>query len=162
MTPKEHAIFELQADIKFRQVGGPVLVEDTCLSFDAWNELPGPYMYVCISLFPPLLSLLASSLSSRCLLPFLFLFLPHSSSLFFLSLLGQDVPPSPAPCSRPPHSTPRSQTNTSTTNSKWFLKEVGPDGMHKLLVGFEDKSAQAICTFAYCEGPGKEPISTLR
>lgn len=28
------------------QVGGPVLVEDTCLSFDAFNELPGPYMYV--------------------------------------------------------------------------------------------------------------------
>lgn len=29
---------------------------------------------------------------------------------------------------------------------------------HKLLAGFEDKSAQAVCTFAYCEGPGKEPI----
>jgi len=24
---------------------GPVLVEDTCLSFDAMGELPGPYMY---------------------------------------------------------------------------------------------------------------------
>lgn len=29
---------------------------------------------------------------------------------------------------------------------------------HKLLAGFEDKSAQAVCTFAYCEGPGAEPI----
>lgn len=29
---------------------------------------------------------------------------------------------------------------------------------HKLLAGFEDKSAQAVCTFAYCEGPGHEPI----
>jgi inosine triphosphate pyrophosphatase len=29
---------------------------------------------------------------------------------------------------------------------------------HKLLAGFEDKSAQAVCTFSYCEGPGKEPI----
>ena len=28
------------------QVGGPVLVEDTCLCFDAFNELPGPYVYV--------------------------------------------------------------------------------------------------------------------
>lgn len=27
-------------------VGGPVLVEDTCLCFDALNGLPGPYMYV--------------------------------------------------------------------------------------------------------------------
>lgn len=27
-----------------------------------------------------------------------------------------------------------------------------------MLVGFEDKSAQAICTFVYCEGPGHEPI----
>ena len=28
--------------------------------------------------------------------------------------------------------------------------------MHKLLAGFEDKSAQAVCTFAYCEGPEKD------
>lgn len=28
------------------QVKGPVLVEDTCLSFNAWGELPGPYMYI--------------------------------------------------------------------------------------------------------------------
>ena len=27
-------------------VKGPVLVEDTCLCFNAFNELPGPYMYV--------------------------------------------------------------------------------------------------------------------
>jgi len=27
-----------------------------------------------------------------------------------------------------------------------------------MLVGFEDKSAQAICTFAYCEGPGSDCI----
>lgn len=29
---------------------------------------------------------------------------------------------------------------------------------HKLLAGFEDKSAQAVCTFAYSEGPGHDPI----
>jgi inosine triphosphate pyrophosphatase len=28
------------------QVQGPVLVEDTCLCFNALKELPGPYMYV--------------------------------------------------------------------------------------------------------------------
>lgn len=27
-----------------------------------------------------------------------------------------------------------------------------------MLAGFPDKSAQAVCTFAYCEGPGHEPI----
>lgn len=27
-----------------QQVGGPVLVEDTCLCFDALGGLPGPYM----------------------------------------------------------------------------------------------------------------------
>ena len=30
------------------QVEGPVLVEDTCLCFNALQELPGPYMYVAI------------------------------------------------------------------------------------------------------------------
>ncbi|KAK0947849.1 nucleoside triphosphate pyrophosphohydrolase ham1 [Friedmanniomyces endolithicus] len=67
------------------RVQGPVLVEDTCLCFNAFNELPGPYV-------------------------------------------------------------------------KWFLQALGVRQFHKLLAGFEDKSAQAVCTFAYCEGPGHEPI----
>ncbi|TVY49499.1 Inosine triphosphate pyrophosphatase [Lachnellula occidentalis] len=66
-------------------VKGPVLVEDTCLCFNALGELPGPYI-------------------------------------------------------------------------KWFLQAVGPQGLNNLLAGFPDKSAQAVCTFAYCEGPGHEPI----
>lgn len=41
---------------------------------------------------------------------------------------------------------------------KWFLKALGVQEFHKLLAGFEDKSAQAVCTFAYCESPGHEPI----
>jgi inosine triphosphate pyrophosphatase len=35
---------------------------------------------------------------------------------------------------------------------------LGPLQMHKLLEGFEDKSAQAVCTFGYSAGPGHEPI----
>ncbi|ORX93317.1 inosine triphosphate pyrophosphatase-like protein [Clohesyomyces aquaticus] len=66
-------------------IQGPVLVEDTCLSFKAMNELPGPYI-------------------------------------------------------------------------KWFMLSLGPLNIHKLLSGFPDKSATAICTFAYCEGPGHEPV----
>lgn len=65
------------------KLGGPVLVEDTCLAFSAFNDLPGPYI-------------------------------------------------------------------------KWFVQSVGLDGLVKMLYKFEDKSAKAICTFGYCEGPGKE------
>ncbi|CDR41909.1 CYFA0S08e01442g1_1 [Cyberlindnera fabianii] len=69
-------------------VKGPVLVEDTCLVFNALTkpgiELPGPYI-------------------------------------------------------------------------KWFLESMGVEDLPKLLAGFDDKSAQAICTFAYCAGPDAEP-----
>ncbi|KAG7195616.1 nucleoside triphosphate pyrophosphohydrolase ham1 [Scheffersomyces spartinae] len=64
-------------------IGGPVLVEDTCLGFNAFNNLPGPYI-------------------------------------------------------------------------KWFVKAVGLDGLNDMLYKFEDKSANAICTFGYCAGPGEE------
>mgnify|MGYP004716734855 CR=1 FL=1 len=64
-------------------IGGPVLVEDTCLGFHAFNNLPGPYI-------------------------------------------------------------------------KWFVQAVGLKGLVDMLYKFEDKGANAICTFGYCEGPGKE------
>jgi inosine triphosphate pyrophosphatase len=64
-------------------VGGPVLVEDTCLGFNAYNNLPGPYI-------------------------------------------------------------------------KWFVKSIGLDGLVKMLDGFQDKSANAITTFGYCDGPNGE------
>lgn len=66
-------------------IQGPVLVEDTCLCFDALNGLPGAYI-------------------------------------------------------------------------KWFMASLGHEGLNKLLAGHEDKSAKAVCTFAYCKGPGEEPI----
>ncbi|EDW77618.1 uncharacterized protein Dwil_GK24597 [Drosophila willistoni] len=40
---------------------------------------------------------------------------------------------------------------------KWFLEKLEPEGLHQLLTGWEDKSAQAICTFGYCETPDAEP-----
>ncbi|KAL8873424.1 MAG: hypothetical protein Q9174_001099 [Haloplaca sp. 1 TL-2023] len=64
-------------------VQGPVLVEDTCLCFNALGGLPGPYI-------------------------------------------------------------------------KWFLQTLGHQGLNNLLAAYEDKSAQAVCTFAYSEGPGQE------
>jgi len=45
-----------------------------------------------------------------------------------------------------------------TLDRKWFLKALGVQQFHKLLAGFDDKSAQAVCTFVYCEGPRCEPI----
>ncbi|KAA1466660.1 Ham1-like protein, partial [Dentipellis sp. KUC8613] len=41
---------------------------------------------------------------------------------------------------------------------KYFLKELGHKGLNNLLVGFDTKEAWALCTFAYCAGPGSEPI----
>ncbi|KAG6444018.1 hypothetical protein O3G_MSEX003171 [Manduca sexta] len=35
---------------------------------------------------------------------------------------------------------------------KWFLEKLQPEGLHRLLAGWEDKSAEAVCTFAYCAG----------
>ncbi|XP_029178481.1 inosine triphosphate pyrophosphatase isoform X2 [Nylanderia fulva] len=60
-------------------INGPVIIEDTCLCFNALKGLPGPYI-------------------------------------------------------------------------KWFLEKLGPEGLHKMLDGWEDKSAEAVCTFAYCSG----------
>ncbi|BFZ65458.1 nucleoside triphosphate pyrophosphohydrolase ham1 [Saitoella coloradoensis] len=67
-------------------VNGPVLVEDTCLCFNALNGLPGPYI-------------------------------------------------------------------------KHFLTSLGtPNDLPTLLAGFPDKSAYALCTFAYCSGPDGEVV----
>ncbi|XP_020283174.1 inosine triphosphate pyrophosphatase [Pseudomyrmex gracilis] len=60
-------------------VKGPVIIEDTCLCFNALGGLPGPYI-------------------------------------------------------------------------KWFLEKLGPEGLHRMLNGWDDKSAEAVCTFAYCSG----------
>lgn len=45
-----------------------------------------------------------------------------------------------------------------TIRSKWFLEKLGTEGLAKLVDGFADKSAEAVCTFAYSPGPGQEPV----
>ncbi|CAJ2507470.1 Uu.00g086560.m01.CDS01 [Anthostomella pinea] len=67
------------------RVGGPVLVEDTCLCFDALAGLPGPYI-------------------------------------------------------------------------KWFMQSIGHTGLNNMLVAYDDKSAQAVATFGFSQGPGHEPL----
>ncbi|XP_013181363.1 PREDICTED: inosine triphosphate pyrophosphatase [Papilio xuthus] len=68
-----------------RRLRKPVVVEDTCLCFNALKGLPGPYI-------------------------------------------------------------------------KWFLEKLEPEGLTKLLTGWEDKSAEAVCTFAYCPSGDKDVI----
>jgi len=41
---------------------------------------------------------------------------------------------------------------------KWFLEALGHDGLNKLVEAYEDKSVEAICTFALSSGPGAEPV----
>ncbi|RFU73454.1 ham1 family [Trichoderma arundinaceum] len=41
---------------------------------------------------------------------------------------------------------------------KWFLDKLGHQGLNNLLAAYEDKSAEAVCTFAYSAGPGRDPI----
>jgi inosine triphosphate pyrophosphatase len=35
---------------------------------------------------------------------------------------------------------------------------LGHEGLNKMLDGFEDRTAEAVCTFAFCRGPGEEPL----
>ncbi|XP_075213042.1 inosine triphosphate pyrophosphatase [Lycorma delicatula] len=39
---------------------------------------------------------------------------------------------------------------------KWFLEKLGPNNLPKLIDSWEDKTATAICTFAYTEGENSE------
>lgn len=41
---------------------------------------------------------------------------------------------------------------------KWFLKNLGPDGLYRMLTGWDDKSAEAVCTFAYYSGLEEDEI----
>ncbi|KAI8050830.1 inosine triphosphate pyrophosphatase [Syncephalis plumigaleata] len=41
---------------------------------------------------------------------------------------------------------------------KWFMDKIGHDGLNRILAGYEDKSAYALCTFGYCPGPNEDPI----
>lgn len=38
------------------------------------------------------------------------------------------------------------------------MTTIGHHGLNKILAAYEDKSADAVCTFGYSAGPGHEPI----
>lgn len=79
-------ISKLKCKSAMEIIKGPVIVEDTCLCYNAMKGLPGPYI-------------------------------------------------------------------------KWFQDKLGPDGLYDMLAAWDDKSAEAICTFAYSTGnPDDEVI----
>ncbi|PSN40484.1 Inosine triphosphate pyrophosphatase [Blattella germanica] len=41
---------------------------------------------------------------------------------------------------------------------KWFLDKIGSEGLHKMLTGWEDKSAYALCTFAFSRGADNDDV----
>jgi inosine triphosphate pyrophosphatase len=45
---------------------------------------------------------------------------------------------------------------------KWFLQKLGHDGLNRLLIGFEDKTANAVCTFAYSTGKSCDEIRLFK
>jgi inosine triphosphate pyrophosphatase len=45
---------------------------------------------------------------------------------------------------------------------KWFLDKLGPEGLYRMLAGWEDKSAYAICTFAYSPGGENDEVLFFR
>lgn len=45
---------------------------------------------------------------------------------------------------------------------KWFLEKLQPEGLHKLLAGFDDKSAEAVCTFAYHPGGVNDEVKLFQ
>jgi len=47
---------------------------------------------------------------------------------------------------------------TITLPRKWFMQGIGHEGLNNLLAAYEDKSAVAVCTFAFSPGQGQEPI----
>lgn len=38
------------------------------------------------------------------------------------------------------------------------MESLGHEGLNKMLDGFDDRTAEAVCTFAFCPAPGAEPI----
>ncbi|PCG88906.1 Ham1-like protein [Penicillium occitanis (nom. inval.)] len=41
---------------------------------------------------------------------------------------------------------------------KSFLEALGHEGLNRMLDSFDDRSAEAVCTFAFSNGPGEEPL----
>ena len=41
---------------------------------------------------------------------------------------------------------------------KWFQEKLKSDGLYRILRDYEDKSAEAVCTLAFCPAPHADPV----
>jgi len=41
---------------------------------------------------------------------------------------------------------------------KWFQEKLKSEGLYKILAAYEDKSATAVCTLAFCPAPHADPV----
>lgn len=41
---------------------------------------------------------------------------------------------------------------------KWFQEKLKSEGLYRILRDYEDKSAEAICTLAFCPAPHADPV----
>lgn len=71
--------------------------------------------------------------------------------------LAPSKPYLPFPICLPPSANQHNNGNLPS-NRKWFLQDLGHQGLNNLLAAYEDKGAKAVCTFGYSQGPGYEPI----
>ena len=45
---------------------------------------------------------------------------------------------------------------------KWFLKSIGPEGLFKMLQGFDDHSAYAMATLAYTDSSSENGVQLFK
>ncbi|CAJ1967937.1 unnamed protein product [Sphenostylis stenocarpa] len=118
------------------QVNGPVLVEDTCLCFNALKGLPGPYMKEQEA----------------------YGFFKLAETMILVAQLGKSLGVKVA--SKFWYCKLRLTTRTrGQVGSKWFLQKIGHEGLNNLLKAYDDKSAFALCVFSFAAGPDSEPIT---
>ncbi|XP_057958539.1 inosine triphosphate pyrophosphatase [Malania oleifera] len=120
-----------KARLAAKEVNGPVLVEDTCLCFNALKGLPGKYIRVLYYVFFFFFFVLSFSFMMFGCLNML-----QGRTCKFLSFLVLLV-------------------------SKWFLQKIGHEGLNNLLMAYDDKSAYALCVFSFALGPNSEPLTFL-
>jgi inosine triphosphate pyrophosphatase len=41
---------------------------------------------------------------------------------------------------------------------KWFQDRLKSEGLYKILAAYDDKSATAVCTLAFCSAPHADPV----
>lgn len=129
------------------------MVEDTCLCFRALGGLPGPYMWVPVQVYQAckFLNFRVVYSAKKCH-NFIYDSLKTIKSLLCVTESGSW----------------RSWNQKVRDPSHVVQSEVFPIillvcfvGLYKLLAGFEDKSAWALCTFAFCAGK-QEPVQLFK